>query len=48
VVSQPRGRLAQLVEQLLYTQRVGGSSPSPPTIPLLPDRRPLAVLLGDA
>ena len=25
------GRLAQLVEQLLYTQRVGGSSPSPPT-----------------
>ncbi len=28
----PDGRLAQLVEQLLYTQRVGGSSPSPPTI----------------
>jgi hypothetical protein len=24
------GRLAQLVEHLLYTQRVGGSSPSPP------------------
>jgi hypothetical protein len=27
----PRGRLAQLVERLLYTQKVGGSSPSPPT-----------------
>ena len=26
------GRLAQLVERLLYTQNVGGSSPSPPTI----------------
>src|SRR5438045_4000828 len=25
------GRLAQLVERLLYTQDVGGSSPSPPT-----------------
>jgi hypothetical protein len=25
------GRLAQLVERLLYTQNVGGSSPSPPT-----------------
>ena len=25
------GRLAQLVERLLYTERVGGSSPSPPT-----------------
>jgi hypothetical protein len=27
----PRGRLAQLVERLLYTQNVGGSNPSPPT-----------------
>lgn len=27
------GRLAQLVERLLYTQDVGGSSPSSPTIP---------------
>jgi hypothetical protein len=27
------GRLAQLVERLLYTQDVGGSSPSPPTNP---------------
>src|ERR1700750_2600748 len=27
----PFGRLAQLVERLLYTQDVGGSSPSPPT-----------------
>src|SRR6187549_331685 len=26
-----RGRLAQLVERLLYTQDVGGSSPSSPT-----------------
>jgi hypothetical protein len=26
-----RGRLAQLVERLLYTQDVGGSIPSPPT-----------------
>src|SRR5215207_8087631 len=30
-LSGGQGRLAQLVEQLLYTQRVGGSSPSPPT-----------------
>jgi hypothetical protein len=28
------GRLAQLVERLLYTQDVGGSSPSPPTNPI--------------
>ncbi len=28
-----RGRLAQLVEHLVYTEIVGGSSPSPPTIP---------------
>ena len=28
---QPIGRLAQLVERLLYTQDVGGSSPSSPT-----------------
>ena len=27
-----RGRLAQLAEHLVYTERVGGSSPSPPTI----------------
>ena len=27
------GRLAQLVEHLVYTERVGGSSPSPPTTP---------------
>jgi hypothetical protein len=26
------GRLAQLVEHLVYTERVGGSNPSPPTI----------------
>ena len=26
-----KGRLAQLVEHLVYTERVGGSSPSPPT-----------------
>ena len=29
--SRGEGRLAQLVERLLYTQDVGGSSPSPPT-----------------
>ncbi len=29
------GRLAQLVERLLYTQDVGGSSPSPPTKPII-------------
>ena len=27
------GRLAQLVERFVYTEDVGGSSPSPPTIP---------------
>jgi hypothetical protein len=27
-----RGRLAQLVEHLVYTERVGGSSPSAPTM----------------
>src|SRR5689334_18008962 len=27
------GRLAQSVEHLVYTERVGGSSPSPPTSP---------------
>ncbi len=27
-----RGRVAQLGEHLVYTERVGGSSPSPPTI----------------
>ena len=27
------GRLAQLVERLVYTEDVGGSSPSSPTIP---------------
>src|SRR5271154_1188710 len=26
-----QGRLAQLAEHLVYTERVGGSSPSPPT-----------------
>jgi hypothetical protein len=30
-----RGRLAQSVERLLYTQDVGGSSPSPPTSDVL-------------
>ena len=30
-VSLGWGRLAQLVEHLVYTERVGGSSPSPPT-----------------
>ena len=31
VARPPHGRLAQLVEHLVYTERVGGSSPSPPT-----------------
>ena len=30
-ISLAAGRLAQLVERLLYTQNVGGSNPSPPT-----------------
>lgn len=30
--SSERGRLAQLVERLVYTEDVGGSSPSSPTI----------------
>ena len=30
-INAREGRLAQLVERLLYTQDVGGSSPSPPT-----------------
>ena len=30
-----RGRLAQLVERLVYTENVGGSSPSPPTMSVL-------------
>jgi hypothetical protein len=34
--SRGEGRLAQLVERLLYTQKVGGSRPSPPTT-LRPD-----------
>ena len=33
-----QGRLAQLVEHLVYTERVGGSSPSAPTIPLVRNR----------
>lgn len=31
-LSPERGRLAQLVERLVYTENVGGSSPSSPTI----------------
>ena len=33
------GRLAQLVEHLVYTERVGGSSPSSPTIPKVRTKR---------
>ena len=33
VQSLPRGRLAQLVERLVYTENVAGSSPAPPTTP---------------
>src|SRR3569833_1399609 len=32
VARRANGRLAQLVEHLVYTERVGGASPSPPTI----------------
>jgi hypothetical protein len=32
VFRKDEGRLAQLVEHLAYTERVGGSNPSPPTI----------------
>jgi len=35
------GRLAQSVEHLVYTERVGGSSPSPPTTPRTGWWRPL-------
>jgi hypothetical protein len=41
----PRGRLAQLVEHLVYTERVGGSNPSPPTTPVSFSRRSAAVLV---
>jgi hypothetical protein len=40
---QRGGRLAQLVERLVYTEDVGGSSPSSPTI--LP---PLTTLIFEA
>ena len=36
------GRLAQLVEHLVYTERVGGSSPSPPTSRHFSQRRGLS------
>ena len=50
------GRLAQLVEHLVYTEGVGGSSPSPPTLPAeqksqsgdFCSREPLKPDLGDA
>ena len=32
IFSISKGRLAQLVERLVYTEEVGGSKPSPPTI----------------
>ena len=38
------GRLAQLVEHLVYTERVGGSSPSPPTRPVVFPDTPLRCL----
>ena len=39
LLSKPGGRLAQLVERLVYTENVGGSSPSSPTIFLFVDVR---------
>ena len=35
IIPHKQGWLAQLVERLPYTQNVGGSIPSPPTIILL-------------
>ena len=32
LTTPPHGWLAQLVERFVYTENVGGSSPSPPTI----------------
>jgi hypothetical protein len=51
-INEQRGRLAQLVERLLYTQDVGGSSPSPPTCWLVSlrckrTRRPRLRLVGN-
>ncbi len=40
------GRLAQLVERLVYTENVGGSSPSPPTGHPRRSRRPVVARLG--
>ena len=42
------GRLAQLVEHLVYTERVGGSSPSPPTRmhPLMAGRAVARILVA--
>ena len=41
-----QGRLAQLVERLVYTEDVGGSSPSLPTITLLFDIERFFALSG--
>ncbi len=45
-----RGRLAQLEERLVYTEKVGGSIPSSPTIdnPATPSPRPAAPSPGRA
>jgi hypothetical protein len=44
-VKREEGRLAQLVEHLVYTERVGGSSPSPPTTGRSSRRAGLALAL---
>jgi hypothetical protein len=46
-VQEERGQLAQLVEHLVYTERVSGSSPLLPKIPLgEPTPVPLALYRG--
>jgi hypothetical protein len=46
LISLAAGRLAQLVEHLVYTERVGGSSPSPPTSAPNANRKRLAIAVA--
>ena len=40
-----KGRLAQLVEQFVYTEKVGGSNPSSPTKSKTPERQFWGILI---